>query len=231
MTLSKFEVLASKKLVKNNEKTRNELLYSLNNGMLRTLIENLVDNQEELENVARRSYCHNNGFFKILLIDNRPSYSIRLHIWPEQPFQECDIHNHPWDMSVLILNGSYEWPIYIVENTQEANNCCELYQCKYLKDYSGHSFLKKGNVKVIETGRETFQRGDIIQLLSTKYHSVKKNNSSPADSIMITSRSKVLNADVISNREMTCKTTLYNTSVDSSILKEKLLSFLDRSYS
>lgn len=229
MTLTEFEVLASKKLTNNNEKTREELLHLLNTGMLRKLIENLINNPRELDEVARRSYCHNNGFFKVLLLDKRPRYSVRFHIWPEQPFQECDIHNHPWDMSGLVLNGSYEWPIYILEHTQENNNCFSLYECHYFKDYSGHLFCKNGNVKIIEIGKHNLQQGDIFRLLSTQYHSVKKNNSMLADSIVITGYSEVLNADVISSREITCNTDMYNTSVDSSILREKLLSFMDRS--
>lgn len=229
MTLTEFEVLASKKLTNNNEKTREELLHLLNTGMLRRLIENLIDNPRELDDVARRSYCHNNGFFKILLLDKRPSYSVRFHIWPEQPFQESDIHNHPWDMSALVLNGSYEWPIYIFKDTQEKNNCFDLYECHYFKDYSGHSFFKKENVEIIEVGKHNLKEGNIFRLSSVQYHSVKKNNSEPADSIVITGYSEVLNADVISRREITCNTDMYNTSVDSSILREKLLSFMERS--
>lgn len=229
MTLAEFEVLASEKLKNNDEKTREELLYLLNGGILRRLIENLIDNSRELDEVARRSYCHNNGFFKILLLDKRPRYSVRFHIWPEQPFQECDIHNHPWDMSGLVFNGSYEWPIYIFEHTQEENNCFGLYKCRYFKDYSGHSFFKKGNVKIIETGKQKLQQGDIFRLSSTQYHSVKKNNFEPAYSIVITGYSEVLNADVISGREIKCNTDMYNSSVDSLILRNKLLSFMDRS--
>lgn len=229
MTLTEFEVLASKKLTNNNEKTRKELLYLLNTGMLRRLIENLIDNPRELDDLARRSYCHNNGFLKILLLDKRPKYSIRFHIWPEQPFLECDIHNHPWDMSGLVLNGSYEWPIYIFEQMQEENSCFSLYECRYFKNYSGHSFFKKGNLKIIETGNYNLQKDDIFRLSSAQYHSVKKNNSEPADSIVITGYSKVLNANIISSREKTCNTEIYNTSVDSPTLREKLLSFIERS--
>jgi hypothetical protein len=112
MTLAEFEDLASEKLAKNNEEARNDFLRLLNAGLLRTVIDNLIGSQTELDKVASRSYYHNNGFFKVLLIDKRPKYSIRLHIWPEYPFQECDIHNHPWDMSGLVLNGLYEWLMY-----------------------------------------------------------------------------------------------------------------------
>lgn len=228
MTLTEFEVLVSKKLINNDENTREELLHLLNAGMLRRLIENLIANPRELEEVAKRTYCHNNGFFKVLLLDKRPRYSVRFHIWPKQSFHECDIHNHPWDMSGLVLNGSYEWLVYIFEHTQE-DSCFGLYECRYFKDYSGHLFFKKGNVKISEINKHNLQQGDIFQLSSAQYHSVKKNNSKPADSIVITGYSEILNADVISNREITCNTEMHNASVDSSILREKLLSFLDKS--
>jgi hypothetical protein len=229
MTLTEFEVLVSEKLAKNDKKSREELLGLLNVSLLRAVIENMLVSQSELDEVAGRSYYHNNGFFKILLLDKRPKYSIRLHIWPEYPLQGNDIHNHPWDMSGLVLNGSYEWQIYTVEHTQEESDCIASYECHYLKDYSGHSFCKKEKVKTIEVDKQYFQQGNIFQLPSVQYHSVKKINVEPADSIVITGASEILIADVISSRSITCNTQLYNESVDSSFLREKLLSFMDRS--
>lgn len=229
MTLAEFEILATEKLATNDKEARDDFLHLLNAGLLRTVIEALTSSQTELGEVASRSYYHNNGFFKILLIDKRPKYSIRLHVWPEHPFQECDVHNHPWDMSGLVLNGSYEWPIYTLEREQEESGCLELYECRYLKDYSGHSFHKKGSVELIEADTVFLQKGEIFRLPSMQYHSVTKGNSEPADSIVITGDSELLSADVISSRARPCNTLLKNAPVEISFLREKLVSFIGRS--
>lgn len=228
MTLAEFEILASEKLETNDKEARNDFLHLLNAGLLRIVIEALTTSQTELGKVASRSYYHKNGFFKILLIDKRPKYSIRLHIWPEHPFKECDVHNHPWDMSGLVLNGSYEWPIYTVEREQEEGGCLELYECRYFKDYYGHSFHKKESVELIEVDTIFLQKGDIFYLPSIQHHSVRKGNSEPADSIVITGYSEFFSTDVISSRPMSCNTALKNAPVDSSFLREKLVSFIGR---
>jgi len=229
MTLAEFEILASEKLATNDEETRDDFLRLLNAGLLRTFINNLTRSQAELDKIASRSYYHNNGFFKVLLIDKRPKYSIRLHIWPEHPFQECDVHNHPWGMSGLVLNGSYEWPIYTLERTQEEGGLFGLYECRYLKDYSGHSFNKNGKATLNEVDNMCMQEGDIFRLSPMQYHSVKKDNSEPADSIVITDNSEVLSADVISGRSISCNVVLMNAPVKSAFLRKKLVSFMDRS--
>ncbi|MFQ3171478.1 MAG: hypothetical protein ACI9DG_001513 [Oleispira sp.] len=228
MTLTELEVLASEKLANNDEESRADFLRLLNAGLLITVIDNLSGSQRELEDVACRSYCHNNGFLKILLVDKRPKYSIRLHIWPQHSFQECDVHNHPWDMSGLVLNGSYEWPIYSFGQTQEKRKCVDMYECRYLEDYSGHSFHKQGKVLLKQVDTLSFQRGDIFQLPQRRYHSVRKENAEHAESIVITGDSEVLSADIITNREMSCNSVLNNTPLDSSFLKEKLVSFIGR---
>lgn len=229
MTLTEFEALASEKLSENNEKTRNDFLHLLNAGLLQIVIRSLIDNQINLYEVANRSYYHKNGFLKVLLVDKRPKYSIRLHIWPDQPLKEGDIHNHPWDISVLVLNGAYEWLDYNIEYIQEENEQFNLYKCHYLKDYSGHSFFKKRSVKVFKINETNIGKGNLLNLSSEKYHSVKKDNNKPAESIIITSNSEKLSANVITNRKIDCDDMFYNSSIESSFLKEKLLFIMNRS--
>jgi len=228
MTLTELEVLASEKLANNDEESRAEFLRLLNAGLLMAVINNLSGSQRELEDVASRSYYHNNGFLKILLIDKRPKYSIRFHIWPQHSFQECDVHNHPWDMSGLVLNGSYEWPIYTFGQAPEERECVDMYECRYLEDYSGHSFHKQGKVLLNQVDKLSFQRGDIFQFPQTQYHSVRKENAEPAESIVITDDSAVLSAKIITGREIYCSSVLNNTPLDSAFLKEKLVSFIGR---
>ncbi|MGM0857679.1 MAG: hypothetical protein ACQEW0_11420 [Pseudomonadota bacterium] len=227
MTLAEFEALASSKLEKNDEQSREAFLRLLHDGLLLSLIDNLVRSQPQLDEVANRSYWHKNGFFKVLLLDKRPDYSVRLHIWPDSPLQEGDIHNHPWDMSGLVLTGSYVWPIYNFEREKQNTNCT-LYECRYLEDYSGHSFHEDGHVILKEEKKITMREGEFFRFSKEKHHSAKKDNSDPADSIVITGKAESLAADVVSSREISCDTILYNVPVKSSFLRQKLLDFIGR---
>ncbi|MFT5708328.1 MAG: hypothetical protein ACI9ES_002630 [Oceanospirillaceae bacterium] len=228
MTLIELEVLASEKLSINNEERRAGFLQLLSAGLLRDVIENLLGNERELNEVASRSYYHNNGFLKVVLIDKRPKYSVRFHIWPEEPFQAPDAHNHPWNMTGLVLNGSYEWPIYTLDQNSEGCESFDLFECRYLEDYSGHSFHNLDKVILSQVDKLSFQQGDIFQFPRTLYHSVRKENSQPAESIVITGDSVGLSANIITNRKFTCGTISRNSAVESSFLQDKLSSFLER---
>lgn len=228
MTLIELETLASEKLSINNEDSRTSFLRLLSTGLLVNVVDNLLGNERELNEVASRSYCHNNGFLKVVLIDKRPKYSVRFHIWPEESFQAPDVHNHPWDMTGLVLNGSYEWPIYALEQNLEGCESSDLFECRYLEDYSGHSFHKLNKVVLKKVDKLSFQQGDIFQFPQTQFHSVRKENSQPAESIVITGDSVGLSANVITNRKIMCSSIYKNSSVDSSFLQCKLSSFLER---
>lgn len=228
MTLIELETLASEKLSINNEESRTGFLRLLSTGLLVNVIENLLGNERELNEVASRSYYHNNGFLKVVLIEKRPKYSVRFHIWPEESFQAPDVHNHPWDMTGLVLSGSYEWPIYSLEQNSEGCESFDLFECRYLEDYSGHSFHNLDKVVLNQVDKLSFQQGDIFQFPQIQFHSVRKENSQPAESIVITGDSVGLSANVITHRKIICSSIYKNSSVDSSFLQYKLSSFLER---
>jgi hypothetical protein len=228
MTLIELEALASVKLSINNEESRTGFLRLLNAGLLENVLDNLLGNERELNEVANRSYYHKNGFLKVVLIEKRPKFSVRLHIWPEESFQSPDVHNHPWDMTGLVLSGSYEWPIYTLDQSSEDCKSFDLFECRYLEDYSGHSFHKLDKVILNQVDKLSFQQGDIFQFAQTRYHSVRKENSQPADSIVITGNSVGLSANVITHRKIMCSSIFKNSSVENFFLQDKLSSFLER---
>lgn len=228
MTLIELEALASVKLSINNEESRTGFLRLLNAGLLENVLDNLLSNERELNEVANRSYYHKNGFLKVVLIEKRPKFSVRLHIWPEESFQSPDVHNHPWDMTGLVLSGSYEWPIYTLDQSSEDCKSFDLFECRYLEDYSGHSFHKLDKVILNQVDKLSFQQGDIFQFAQTHYHSVRKENSQPADSIVITGNSVGLSANVITHRKIMCSSIFKNSSVENFFLQDKLSSFLER---
>ena len=80
--------------------------------LLAVLLANLRHSPEALEEVARRSYWHSNGFAKIVLDadDDPEGRKLRLHIWPaatdgESPRGESDPHGHRWDFASSVLVG------------------------------------------------------------------------------------------------------------------------------
>lgn len=76
------------------------------------IIREILDSSQGLEDIARRSYTHSNGFDKITLISNgKPEFKLRLHIWWPRGRSEQNtelIHNHRWFFTSTTLCGSVQ---------------------------------------------------------------------------------------------------------------------------
>ena len=71
------------------------------------LLQEVLDDPKKIEQIAERSYAHDNGFLKIV-IDEYDGKKIRLHVFPENreiPPAE-NWHNHRWPFASKILVGS-----------------------------------------------------------------------------------------------------------------------------
>jgi len=73
------------------------------------MVQDVLRDDDRLEEVAARSYVHNDGFDKIVLADTG-RWALRLHIWwPEQSAVDVEhVHDHAWDFISTIVTGSYQ---------------------------------------------------------------------------------------------------------------------------
>tara|TARA_R110002072_G_scaffold303007_1_gene491274 strand:+ start:7361 stop:8047 length:687 start_codon:yes stop_codon:yes gene_type:complete len=227
MDLTELKRFVDDKLAVNSTENRWSLLHTFYSHLLKELIYSLLSNQADLEEVASRSYFHKNGFLKILLLDQRPKYSVRLHIWPSSTFNDTHIHDHPWEMSTMVLKGEYSWHIFKLRNSNQPTNY-SAYQCKYLDDYSGHSFSFDSNVRVQQEKTIDLKAGLPVELSSGEYHKVVKSNVLPADSIVITGGSECFIAKVVTSENLSCREKLLNKPVTYEFLKERLHSLIGR---
>jgi hypothetical protein len=225
-SFDEFISVVDAKLKINTTESRKEVLLLLKNKVLRSVIELVINDNVLLKEVSNRSYFHKNGFLKVLLIDMRPKYSVRLHIWPTDPFSETDIHDHPWNMTGLVLNGSYNWNVF--EESQSSDLFVNRYICNYLDDYSGH-FLKKGHSVFISLVNVlSFVKGEFFDFSHKELHNVEKKNYLPADSIVITGENISEYAQVITSREIKTDKVIFNSAIDDFSLKNSLVDFLTR---
>ncbi|NNH00960.1 hypothetical protein [Acinetobacter sp. ANC 5414] len=170
MELEDFEILCDTLLVNNSELKRISILELLANEQLLSLIKN----EKILHKISRKSYIHNNGFIKIVLIDKRPHYAIRLHIWPNTEINNASAHNHPWDITVKIISGEYEWINCSIYNLGNKNAL--LYNCIYYNNYNSHKIIFLKNVKLNQDEIISYKKGDIFDYSKNIYHTIKKIN-------------------------------------------------------
>jgi hypothetical protein len=80
---------------------------------LTALIRVVLANARHTDEVAERSYAHNNGFDKIVLAE-RDGGALRLHVWwpGQSPVDVEHVHDHAWDFASTIVTGSYRMDLY-----------------------------------------------------------------------------------------------------------------------
>lgn len=98
------------------------------------LFNDILSTPDWLEEIAKRSYIHSQGFLKIILLDGREGsgYKLRLHIWDMDviskfgaPFAE-DKHEHRWDFVSTLLRGKIENHRYTISKANSEEE--KLYQ-------------------------------------------------------------------------------------------------------
>ena len=85
----------------------------------KSFIQNLAQNRTILDQIASKSYRHDNNFDKLVLVTSKePEYRLRLHIWwPENSgysIQPELIHNHRWNFSSFIILGAMTFETFQV---------------------------------------------------------------------------------------------------------------------
>jgi hypothetical protein len=76
------------------------------------LLQEVILEPDLIEQIARRSYGHPNGYDKIIFVSRDSMelpYELRMHVWwAAQPRRSTDIHNHDWEFSSRVLCGRLE---------------------------------------------------------------------------------------------------------------------------
>lgn len=84
---------------------------------LRPMLGRVLGSPSALDELAARSYAHDNGFMKIVLVSRRQAENaLRLHVWPSGSGDEGNIHNHCWGFSSVVLKGRLEFEEFAVDD-------------------------------------------------------------------------------------------------------------------
>lgn len=82
----------------------NNIFEPVNGAFLISVINEIIESEQLLEEVLKASYKNITGFIKIVLVsENKHSWKLRLHVW-DQKEKEYP-HNHKWDFFSKILSS------------------------------------------------------------------------------------------------------------------------------
>lgn len=193
MNLSKLESLLDIELVHNTETNREKILQYINNKELIELIRNIINQESEINKIAKQSYRHSNGFDKILLIDKRPHYALRLHIWNPINSRNGHIHNHEWDLTGKVLLGSYKWELYEFEDNTNKDGFYH-YRCIYNDKYREHCMSNEKRVNLRKFFEINMAQNSFYNLKSSVCHKITMTKEFSATLML---HGSTINQDII----------------------------------
>ena len=88
-----------------------DVLSSFGKPGVYALVNDLLNSSCLLNNIAKNSYLHQNGFYKIQLAACQ-DFTVRLHIWMPGNHAKETLHSHCWHFASYVLDGmviSEEW--------------------------------------------------------------------------------------------------------------------------
>ena len=158
----------------------------------RNFIIALMDNPKRLQEVANASYCHKNGFVKLIL-GQKDERKKRLHYYPVGAKADENVHNHRWDLNSTILVGSLPSYFYKVDYYGEQD---------YLHAYrkNGHTgeyeIVVTGKCTATEVAYKAFSAGTNYTLPHSTHHRIGKVET-PTVTLMRTSNPVSNQCDLI----------------------------------
>lgn len=114
-----------------------------------TLIKEILVDENLLLNMAATSYLHKNGFYKIILFDDK-IFRIRLHIWMPDAISKETLHNHRWYIASTIIKGELHSEIWEDSASIQAQ-CYDEYM--YLGKHVDPVYIGKARVEMVQSIR------------------------------------------------------------------------------
>lgn len=177
-------------------KASREIVVELSvKASITSLIREILSNRGWLQKIANRSYTHNNGFDKfVLLSSEKPPFKLRLHIWWNDGSLVCkeNIHDHSWDFCSALVSGTMRFQIF---QPDDAGTDFFHYDCGFPKTIrtgqeirmsdSGYKFNFLGKAKLTCVFDTNLSTGNAYFLSHDLLHRVMKTPGATTSTIML----------------------------------------------
>lgn len=163
-----------------------ELIGNFSPDKLVPVLQEIVNTPELLEDIAKRSYRHPNGFHVLTLFESKHGSEVRFHVWlPDTEIAPENVHLHRWDMISFPLTAGFENHLFQIRSdispekrallkivSDRLDQLPEPEKIKIYKDinhlqllrFGTENELKQANIKIATPQETTAQIG----LLETK---------------------------------------------------------------
>ena len=137
------------------------------NSILLKTIKYVLSNEEICLKNKEKSFFHNLGFIKLVLLNLNDNSQVRLHMWLQGIYNQTP-HTHPWNFTSRILAGSITDNVY--SEIQTNNKPFSKQVCISSFKKNGYQFknLKDTNLKHLSSNK--YQINDIYSHHYSEIH-------------------------------------------------------------
>ena len=150
---------------------------------LKNIVNSVLEDNLLQEIIAKRSYNHSNGFYKVMLYSS-DNFKLRLHIWcPSDTVTVIEnIHHHRWRFVSKIITGQYTCFDYEISQDGELMNSYYYYP----RDGQDTYKLKKaGQDRIKLTQTRILTSNDVLVSKPKELHRVISNRKLFTTSLLI----------------------------------------------
>lgn len=145
-------------------------LLGFSGERLISFLHSILLDPHQLESLARRSYRHGNGFYKLVLESNK-HFKLRLHIWLPGELGEENIHDHRWAFASTILCGQLESEIFAEALSDDARAYLEYLYYAQNSDHPAH-IQRNGEVRLVCAKHSIRRAGDAYSMAPGVLHRI-----------------------------------------------------------
>jgi hypothetical protein len=186
------------------EALRAALSQFVNNGWLRSVIDGRLRDSRQLMDAAGGSYRHDNGFWKIVLVETE-WYKLRAHLWLEhqQEPAQPNIHNHRWHFSSVLLRGGYVQELFAICEAEEDGIPVRSWRYSPSAEGIAGDVEERGAARLKRVAQSTCQAGDCVVLAADELHRVISVKDATTISIVLNGPSVRADTDVYTQGRLT----------------------------
>lgn len=169
---------------------------------IKKLMDLIVQNETLFNEVLNKSYCHENGFHKYVLLEGQ-NFKIRLHHFgvTEKVAME-NIHDHRWPFASTILKGNLEMEMYEESQLHAEGDLLLHYRYNSDKSKGAYETILLGLIKMKRKSQIKYFEGDSYLLTPEALHRI--TNKEECVTLIITGKPCSTECNLYAKREITC---------------------------
>lgn len=154
---------------------------------LKSILGQIIEDENQLADIAARSYYHANNFLKlVLMVGDQNPWKLRLHVWHPQPDaigeSTEDVHSHRWDFTTALLAGEYCAREFRVDDSGD-----EYHHLKYLPVGADESFSlePQGKARLLNVFGAVLPAGTVYHINHEVLHNISRSEGGAAASLVL----------------------------------------------